>query len=559
MKIKQKLLFLLLGVLLPMLAQAQELTVKSMEMAPMDISASQYSRNDKNGNACALVKVQLAAAGAEFAGNVLGDCAYKTGEYWVYMSQGSYQLKIRHPNFVPLTVNFRDYGIRSVESKATYVLTLLMPQTGQAVDDGMRYLVMTVEPKTATVMVDDELRTLANGQLKLSLQKGSHSYSVMAEGYEPQRGMVTLNEGTERLNITLKSVMAELLVQCATAGAEVYLDGESKGKAPWRGSLPAGRNYEVELRLVGYHNNKQNITLQKSEQRTLNVPALQALTGNLNVDYDPLDAEVWLDGKKLGLSPETFRDILIGRHEVELRMSGYQSKKETIEIKDGQTALLTGNLVRSSSGQVASAANRSTVSSGSATTGTDNGHEWVDLGLSVCWATMNVGASSPGDYGDYYAWGETSTKSVYSMNKYWNAADYKWTKYCSDYRYGTVDNRKELDSDDDVAHVKWGGNWRMPTIEELRELKEKCKWKWSKIDEGYKVTGPNGNSIFLPAAGHLGSSLDEAGSYARYWSRTLSEIFQGNACNLRFRSKGVETGSSKRDFGFSVRPVRVSE
>ena len=196
--------------------------------------------------------------------------------------------------------------------------------------------------------------------------------------------------------------------------------------------------------------------------------------------------------------------------------------------------------------------------------GTDNGHEWVDLGLSVCWATMNVGASSPSDYGDYYAWGETTTKSDYSWSTYkYRKGDYdKLTKYCTESGYGTVDNRKELDSDDDVAHVKWGGNWRMPTYEELKELKEKCDWKWTTQDDhaGYKVTGPNGNSIFLPAAGYRDdSSRYSAGSGGGYWSRTLYSDYPYDAWYLSFYSSGIGTNGNYRYIGQSVRPVRFSE
>ena len=229
MKIKQKLLFLLLGVLLPMLAQAQELTVKSMEMAPMDISASQYSRNDKNGNACALVKVQLAAAGAEFAGNVLGDCAYKTGEYWVYMSQGSYQLKIRHPNFVPLTVNFRDYGIRSVESKATYVLTLLKPQGVQEVKK--QKLIINYTPKDAMVLIDSKPYP-GSGHVEIVLPLGEHSYMIAANGYITAEGMVKLNGGSQRvINETLEKEVAESIQSAETemAGGESNLGGKHDG------------------------------------------------------------------------------------------------------------------------------------------------------------------------------------------------------------------------------------------------------------------------------------------------------------------------------------------
>ena len=325
---------------------AQELTVKSFEAKPMDLSASTNPRLDKNDVACALVKVQLAAVGAQFVGNVLGDSEYKAGEYWVYMSQGSYQLVIRHPNFVPLTVNFRDYDIRGVESKTTYVLTLLMPQMGQAVDDGIRYLAMTVEPKEATVMIDDKLQTPNNGQVKIRLSKGVHQYTVMASGYATKSGSVTLDEGTARLDVKLESVKATLTVNCATSDAEVYINGEHKGKAPLKEILPAN-NYEIEVRLAGYRSNKQSISLSESENRTVDVPALQALTGNLDVNYDPIDAEVWLDGKQLGTSPAIFRNVLVGRHEVELRASGYTTKKETGEVKEGQTVSLAGQLQQS--------------------------------------------------------------------------------------------------------------------------------------------------------------------------------------------------------------------
>ena len=109
--------------------QAQELFIKLLTAAPMDLSASQYERKDLAGQACGLVKVQLATPGAQFEGNVIGKADYKTGEYWVYMSEGSYMLSVKHPSFIPLSVNFRDYGITGIEGKATYKLTLLMPQT----------------------------------------------------------------------------------------------------------------------------------------------------------------------------------------------------------------------------------------------------------------------------------------------------------------------------------------------------------------------------------------------------------------------------------------------
>ncbi len=130
-------------------------------------------------------------------------------------------------------------------------------------------------------------------------------------------------------------------------------------------------------------------------------------------------------------------------------------------------------------------------------------HPSVDLGLSVKWATMNIGANKPEDFGDYFAWGETSAKDTYSIANYKhvNPADSTLTKYCINAEYGKVDGRVLLDEIDDAA-ANWGG-WRMPTFQEWYELMTECTWE-STTQNGVKgklVTGPNGNSIFLPIGG----------------------------------------------------------
>ena len=190
-----------------------------------------------------------------------------------------------------------------------------------------------------------------------------------------------------------------------------------------------------------------------------------------------------------------------------------------------------------------------------------NGHAYVDLGLSVKWATCNVGADSPEDYGDYFAWGETKPKYTYDWNTY------KWcrdtaatlTKYCTDRYNGTVDNKKQLDLSDDAAHVNWGGSWRMPTHDELIELYEKCSWTWTTRNgvKGYKVTSKtNGHSIFLPAAGYRGDgSLRFAGSYGYYWSSFLYLGDQSCAWYVHFDSSEVDLDAYVCSNGRPVRPV----
>ena len=195
-----------------------------------------------------------------------------------------------------------------------------------------------------------------------------------------------------------------------------------------------------------------------------------------------------------------------------------------------------------------------------------NGHEYVDLGLpsGTLWATCNVGATKPEEYGDYFAWGETEPKSIYDWSTY------KWcrgssdtqTKYCINSSYGTVDNKTTLDLSDDAARANWGGSWRMPTTEEQQELINNCTWTWTWLTtqngvNGYKVTSKsNGNSIFLPAAGSPGNSfLGDAGSYGYYWSSSLDTGTPISAYGLYFGSSYVHRGGYTRSYGFSVRPV----
>ena len=192
---------------------------------------------------------------------------------------------------------------------------------------------------------------------------------------------------------------------------------------------------------------------------------------------------------------------------------------------------------------------------------TENGHDYVDLGLSVKWATCNVGADSPEEYGDYFAWGETQPKFTYNWSTYkWCQGDYdNMIKYCTNSDYGTVDNKAQLDRSDDVARVNLGSSWRMPTYDEFMDLIEKCSWTWTTRNgvEGYKVTSKtNSNSIFLPAAGYREpSSLEGAGSYGYYWSSSLFAGYPLFAEYAYFDSSNVDWSDDCRCYGLSVRPV----
>ncbi len=202
----------------------------------------------------------------------------------------------------------------------------------------------------------------------------------------------------------------------------------------------------------------------------------------------------------------------------------------------------------------------------------EQNNDYVDLGLpsGTLWATRNVGASTPEEYGDYFAWGETSPKQRYGWDTYnWciiNQSGGVWlTKYCTVSDFGSVDGKTELDFTDDAAFVNWGPSWRMPTIEQMQELCEYCTGYWVLRNGvwGLLAKGPNDNTIFLPASGVRSyDTIYFLNINGLYWSRTLmsgnNNSYDGKTMGFSRSSFGAH-GSSARYYGYSVRPVRASQ
>ncbi len=196
------------------------------------------------------------------------------------------------------------------------------------------------------------------------------------------------------------------------------------------------------------------------------------------------------------------------------------------------------------------------------TTDPFNGHEYVDLGLTsgTLWATCNVGATNPEDYGDYFAWGETETTTKETYN--WATYKYGTYNYDNDFstltKYNPTDGKTILEPSDDAATANWGGEWRMPTKAEQDELRTECTWTKTILNgvDGYEVKGTNGNSIFFPAAGYQnGTSLNETGLGGYYWSSSLDESSMNAAYALCFYSPSMYPYAFHRCYGRPVRPV----
>ena len=202
----------------------------------------------------------------------------------------------------------------------------------------------------------------------------------------------------------------------------------------------------------------------------------------------------------------------------------------------------------------------------------EKGHEWVDLGLpsGTLWATCNIGANSPEEYGDYFAWGETETKENYdwSTYKYCNGSQYTLTKYCSqsDFGYNSfTDNITELLPEDDAATENWGNEWQMPSFAQFEELISSnyttTTWTYTPHGYGRKITSrSNGKSIFLPAAGYnIESNLSYAGTDGYYWSRSQWKLTTSLSYNLNFYSGKIYVARYYRCSGMPIRPVRVQK
>ena len=319
------------------------------------------------------------------------------------------------------------------------------------------------------------------------------------------------------------------------------------------------------------------------------------LPGSIRVLCSPTGAEIKIDGTSVGITPRIIDGIAPGQRLVTVSKAGYESKTWIVDVSDGATSDVSGSLqvVSQPSGSNQNTSHRQAQKSatnpdrkkrrrrellavllglaalvifainGGIVSGiivgsviyliirpwkrtrswSINGHEYVDLGLTVKWATCNIGAKRPSDYGNYYAWGETKTKPTYTEE------DSK----TSGKSIGDIAGNSSYDA----ARANWGGTWRLPTKAEIQELVNKCTWTWTTqgSHNGYLVIGPNGNSIFLPATGYREyvSILD--GSRGFYSSSTPDESNSGNAYRLYFYKDNYFLSSYHRYWGHSVRPV----
>ena len=399
------------------------------------------------------------------------------------------------------------------------------------------YLDIRTEPAGASVFVDGELVGTSPVSIPDKLRRGTVSVTAQKEMYYPEEISYSVPGDTKRhtVTVTLSPQFGTVVCRCDDPEAELWIDNQKVGTGTWTGQLSSRSSHYLEARKKGHMSRSLNFDIVEGGTVTQTIGSPEPLYGSIEVLSEPSGAVVKVDGKQVGTTPFILNEVLIEDHRIEVSKDGYEPYTATFTLSHNQHLPLNYTLQKEQpKPNVVINKDR----------GRLNGHEWVDLGLSVLWATSNVGASSPSDYGNYYAWGETKTKSSYTEG--------------NSKTYNVVMPDISGEPKYDAATANWGEGWRMPTKEELEELVDKCDWEWTSQSgrNGYKVTGPNGNSIFLPAAGwRYGTSLDSAGDGGSYWSSTPYGSDTLSAYGLYFRSGNHNAIWNYRYYGRSVRPV----
>ena len=513
----RKSLLLLLFVLQTIVVWAQKLTVESFKLAENDISAQTQPRKDLNDRNCALVKVQFVGVISEVEGNVVKPLMKHGNETWVYMPQGSRQLKLLTQNYLPVMVTFADYGVEKLESNRTYVLILVRPSSlNEPVDAGGNFYAISVQPRNAVVTIDGILQNVSSdGEYSAMLPYGTHTYKVEASGYISKSGSFSVSSGDMApISVSLVSALATVSVTCPTPAVSLYVDKKSVGNAPWSGSLKEGMHL-VEAKKNGYRS--QQKTIQLSQQQKLDVAfgELIAIQGNLSVNYKPFGAEVYVDGKMFGQSPRVFNGLLVGNHQVEVRKEGYTTDRKTVMISEGQTANIMGTLSSQASG-LASNSNSASVTFGSneISIPVKNGIT-IDM-VKVEAGTFKMGATS--EMENPYSW-EKPVHQVTLTNDYY-MGKYEVTQALWQSVMGS--NPSSFNGDDlPVEKVSWddcqefisklngltGKKFRLPT---------EAEWEYAarggKKSSGYQYSGSSNVSDVAWCVGNSGNKTHPVGT-----------------------------------------------
>lgn len=322
---------------------AQKLIVEKFDLKTNDVTARTHPRQDINGNDCALIKVQLAAPNAIFDGNVIGDVAYETSIYMVYMSQGSKRLTVRLEGYLPLEVNFEDFGIKSLESKTVYILTISGIIANRAIEPVRKmtgWIVINSKPSGATVYINDEF--VGNTPLTNYKQAyGKYTYRVEYPNYHSSSGTIELNSGKIERNIELKPAFGTISITSNVAGANVLLDGKATNKLTpcTLEEIPSGQ-HTIIVQKDKYSPVQQSFNIEDGKTTPLSI-SLDARFAIVSIN-SPDGAEIYSNGNYLGKTKFS-GELMEGYYDIEVRMAHHKTVTNQILVTAGQDQVINLN------------------------------------------------------------------------------------------------------------------------------------------------------------------------------------------------------------------------
>lgn len=313
---------------------AQSIEVKNFNPLEKDQTAVTSPRKDINGITCGLVKVDLKEPGAEFDGNVMGNVQFTGTEYMVYLPNGTKRLGIKHPDYLPTTIVFADYGIKRIASNTTYQLKVKTNKKKVKVDNSKKgTAVFNIKPSNAVLLIDGQIANGSDGAYILPLPFGIHYYTVKLKGFSLNNQVVQVDKNAKTINVDLTEFFAKIEVSCQTEDAVISINGEQKGIGRWSNKLIPGK-YTVEVSKNGYHSQTRQINLCDNDTMTIDFSKLKAMTGDLCVNYEPKGSDVLLNGKKVGVTPLVLKNLPIGDYHLEIRKEYYLKMFTDIKITE---------------------------------------------------------------------------------------------------------------------------------------------------------------------------------------------------------------------------------
>lgn len=561
-----------------LMAQAQNISVSSFRLLETDLTANTAGtiEKDQNGETAALIKVVTTQTGFIFDGGALGivKTVPKPSEIWVYVPRGLKKITISHPQLGIL----RDYYLNiPIEAARTYEMVLVAGEVQTIVKQARtsQYVVFQLTPPDAVVELDGDLLKTEGGMASKMMKFGTYNYRVQAPDYLLEAGSVTIDdpENKKIVNISLKPNFAKVNINVDN-NAEIWINGNKKGDGSWSGNLGAG-TYEIEAKKAGYRSTLLTKDIEVTpEPQNIGLQTPTPIYGEADINSSPGMADIYIDGKKIGQTPQLISELLVGQHQLLISKQGFKDYNANLTVREGEAAMVSAKLENIETEQAAVTSGGS-ISTGDRQTITVGDVSFnmirVDGGTFTMGATSEQGSDAYKDekpthqvaLSPYYI-GETEVtqalwETVMGKNPSLHEGDNRPVEYVT-----WKDCQKFI-----KKLNKWTGlNFRLPT---------EAEWEYAarggNKSKGYKYSGSNkiidvawfyNNSkgqthdIKTKQANELGL-YDMSGNvweWCQDWYGSYDSNMQTNPIGASSGSNFVLRGGSSSDFATSCRVSR---